>query len=161
MSSPGQDLQLNGYPQGFIDLVINSKNKEKNPLGSLYIPYVKGISEKFKRTGNRCNIRRIFRTKHTLTSSPVKIRPERNQQQTTQCICSIRCGCGRSYTGETGRPLALRSREHRHNLKEGSPEKSKLANIPMKRVIGYVKMTLEFWKLKVTAGIGNTKIRPI
>jgi hypothetical protein len=67
------DLQLSGYPQGFIDSVINSKdsshlNKEEKPLGSLCIPYVKGVSEKFKCIGNRYNIRAIFKTKHTLRS---------------------------------------------------------------------------------------------
>jgi Na+-translocating ferredoxin:NAD+ oxidoreductase RnfC subunit len=39
----------------------------------------------------------------------------------------IPCGCGRSYTGETGRPVAVRLREHRHNLQQGLLEKSKLA----------------------------------
>jgi hypothetical protein len=34
--------------------------------------------------------------------------------------------CGRSYIDETGRPLAVRLREHRHNLKEGLLEKSKV-----------------------------------
>jgi hypothetical protein len=47
------ELQLNGYPQDFIDSVINSRssshlNKEEKPLGSAYIPYVKDFSEKFK-----------------------------------------------------------------------------------------------------------------
>jgi hypothetical protein len=50
------------YPQGFTDLLINSKgssrlNKEEIHLGSVYIPYVMGISEKFKHIGNRYNIR--------------------------------------------------------------------------------------------------------
>jgi hypothetical protein len=45
------DLQLNGYPQGYIDSVINSKgssrlNKEQKSLGSVYIPHVKAASEK-------------------------------------------------------------------------------------------------------------------
>jgi hypothetical protein len=45
-----RDLQLNGYPQGFIKSVINSKGnsrliKEQKPPGSVYIPYVKGVSE--------------------------------------------------------------------------------------------------------------------
>jgi predicted GIY-YIG superfamily endonuclease len=44
-----------------------------------------------------------------------------------QCIYSIPCECGRSYIGETSRPLAVRLREHRHNLQQGLLEKSKLA----------------------------------
>jgi hypothetical protein len=41
--------------------VINSKgssgpNKEEKPLGSVCIPYVMRVSEKFKRTGNQYNI---------------------------------------------------------------------------------------------------------
>ncbi|PNF31038.1 hypothetical protein B7P43_G17855, partial [Cryptotermes secundus] len=118
------DLPLNGYPKGFIDSVINSKGssrpkKEESPLCSVYIPYVKGVSEKFKRIGNRYNIRTIFRTKHTLRNSLMKTRPKRDPQQTAQYVYSIPCECGRSYIGETGRPLAVRLREHRHNLKEG------------------------------------------
>jgi hypothetical protein len=127
-----RDLQLNGYPQGFTDVAINSKgsshpNKEKRPLGSVYIPYVKGVSEKFKRVRNCYNIRTIFRTKRTLRSSLMKTRPEGDPQQTAQCICSVPCECGRSYTGERGRPAAVRLREHRHNLQQGLLEKSKLA----------------------------------
>jgi hypothetical protein len=69
----------------------------------------------------------IFKTKHTLRSSLIKTRWERDLQQTAQCIDSIPCECGRSNIGETGRPLAVRLREHRHSLKEGLLEKSKLA----------------------------------
>jgi hypothetical protein len=89
----------------------------------VYIPYVKGISEKFKRIGNRYNIGTIFKTKHKLRSSLMKTRPERDPQQTARCVYSIPCECGRSYLGETGRPLAVRLREHKHNLKEGLLEK--------------------------------------
>jgi predicted GIY-YIG superfamily endonuclease len=56
----------------------------------------------------------------------MKPRPERDPQQTAQCIYSILCECGRSYTGETGRPLAVRLRKHKHSLKECVLEKSKL-----------------------------------
>jgi predicted GIY-YIG superfamily endonuclease len=44
-----------------------------------------------------------------------------------QCVYSIPCECNRTYIGETGEPLAVRLREHRHNLQQGLPEKSKLA----------------------------------
>jgi hypothetical protein len=61
-----RDLQLSGYSQGFIDSIIRSKGssrqkkKEEKPLGTVYIPYVKGISEKFKHIGNQYNIRTVF-----------------------------------------------------------------------------------------------------
>jgi hypothetical protein len=111
-----RDLQLSGYPQRFIDSVLKSRGscrpeeeERKNPLGLLFIPYVKGISEKFKRIGNRYNIRTVLKTKHTLRSSLMRIRPERSPQQTANCIYSIPCECGRSYIGETGRSLACAS----------------------------------------------------
>jgi hypothetical protein len=57
----------------------------------------------------------------------MKTRPERDLQQMAQCIYSILCECGRSYIVETGRPLAMQLREHRHDHKDGLLEKSKLA----------------------------------
>jgi hypothetical protein len=57
----------------------------------------------------------------------MKTRPESDPQQTAQCVYSIPCECGRSHIGETGRPLAVRLREHRYNLIEGLVEKSRLA----------------------------------
>jgi hypothetical protein len=120
----GSDLQLNVYPQGLTDSVINSKgssrlNKEQKPLGSVYVPYVKGVSEKFKCIWNRYDIRTIFKTKYNLTNALMKTRLERDQQQMAQTIYSIPCECGRSYIGKTGRPLAVQLREHTQNLKEG------------------------------------------
>jgi hypothetical protein len=102
-----RNLQLNGSPQGSIDSVINSKgsshpDKEEKPLGSVYIPNVKGVSEKFRRTGNPYNIGTIFKTKDTLRSSLMKSRPERDPQQMAQCIYNIPRECGRIYTDETG-----------------------------------------------------------
>jgi hypothetical protein len=60
-------------------------------------------------------------------NSRVSFRPEREPQQTARWVCSISCECGRSYVGETGRPLTVRLREHRHPLKDGLLEKFKLA----------------------------------
>jgi hypothetical protein len=54
----------------------------------------------------------------------MKTRPEREPLQTAQSVYSIPCDCGRSYIGETGRPLTVRLREHGHSLKEGLLEKS-------------------------------------
>jgi hypothetical protein len=51
-----------------------------------------------------------------------------------QCNYSTPCECGRSYIGETGRPLAVRFREHIHNLQHGLLEKSKLAQYAYEEV---------------------------
>jgi hypothetical protein len=80
ISNLRRGLRLNGYPQVFTDSVFNSKgscrpNKEEKPLGSVYIRYLKGVSEKLKRIGNRYNIRKVFKTKHTLRGSLMKTRP--------------------------------------------------------------------------------------
>jgi hypothetical protein len=92
----------------------------------VYIPCVRGVSEKFKHIGNLHNIRTIFKTKHTLRSSLKKTRPESDQQQMAQCVHSISLECGRSYIGKTGRPLAVQLHKHRHDLKEGRLEKSNI-----------------------------------
>jgi hypothetical protein len=52
-----RDLQLYVYPQCFINSVVRSmgssrQKKKEKPLGSVYIPYVKGVSKKFKHIGN-------------------------------------------------------------------------------------------------------------
>jgi hypothetical protein len=90
------------------------------------IPYVKDISDKFKRIGNRYT-RTIFKTKHTLRNTLMRTRPMSDPQLTAQCIYNIPCECGRSYVGETGRPLSVRIGEHKFNLKNGLLDKLKLA----------------------------------
>jgi hypothetical protein len=80
LSNLKADLQLNGFPQKLTDAVISStggNNRSRNevkPIGSVVIPYVKGISEKFKRIGNHY-IRTIFKTKHTLRDTLMRTRP--------------------------------------------------------------------------------------
>lgn len=50
-------------------------------------------------------------------------RPDRDVQQTRQCMYGIPCDCGKCYIHETGRPLEVRIKEHKHNVKEGQLEK--------------------------------------
>jgi hypothetical protein len=83
-----------------------SEQREKSS-GLCVIPYVKGVSEKFKWIGNRYNIRTFFTIKNTLRISLLETRKEKDRQQMAQFIHSIPYGCGRNYTGETGRPLAV------------------------------------------------------
>jgi hypothetical protein len=76
--------------------------------------------------------------KHTHRSSLKRTRPKRGLQQMAKCIYSISCECGRSYNGETDRPLAMQFCGHRHNLKEGLQEKFKLAQHAYKEGHGVI-----------------------
>jgi hypothetical protein len=89
--------------------------------GTVIIPYVDDISEKFRRTGNRFNIRTIFKTKHKLRGTLTKTGPVRDDQGTKQCVYNVPCDCGIRYIGETSRPL-----EVQYNLIQRLLEKSKL-----------------------------------
>jgi hypothetical protein len=53
------ELWKNGYPKHFVDTTINKFRKKNCPSTqskeacAVFIPYVKGISDKFKRIGNK------------------------------------------------------------------------------------------------------------
>jgi hypothetical protein len=88
---------------------------------------MKGVSENFKRIRNQYTIRTIFKTKHNRRRSLISTRSESDTQEKAQRAISISCEGGRSYRGETVRPLAVGFCEHEQNLKEGLQEESKLA----------------------------------
>jgi hypothetical protein len=63
------DLVLNEYPQEFTDSIMKPGRRDGASLDRLYhstilIPYIKVISKKFRRNGNRFNVRTIFETKY-------------------------------------------------------------------------------------------------
>jgi hypothetical protein len=78
--------------------------ERRKPLDITFIPYMKGISEKFRHRGNCFNIKIVIETKHMLTGMFMRTGPVRSSHQTANCVYSTLCGCGRNYFGETGRP---------------------------------------------------------
>jgi predicted GIY-YIG superfamily endonuclease len=128
-----QGLATNGYTQHLIDSVLkrtrakSRRETDETRLSAVVIKYVKGISKKFRRVGERYNTKTVFKTRQTLRTFSTRTRPHREVQDMRQCIYSIPCESGRCYIGETGRPLGVRIREHMKNLKQGLMEKSRLA----------------------------------
>ena len=129
------DLLKNGYPQSTIkkckrtrpeNVLDETGDKDKHTFMS--IPYVQGISEKIRRVGRKYNIKTAFKTHNTLRQSLVKTKPKSCQQDTKNCVYSIKCNnCPREYLGETKRPLNVRIKEHKQNTLRGLTDKSKIA----------------------------------
>jgi hypothetical protein len=77
------DLILNEYPQEFVDSIMKPLRSNRHFSDTVYqgmviIPYVKGISKKFRHIGNCFDARTIFKTGLV-----------RDAQQMKQCVCTI------------------------------------------------------------------------
>jgi hypothetical protein len=77
------DLMLNEYPEEFVDSMMKPSRRNRPSLDTIYqgtfiIPHVKGISDKFKRIGNRFNVRNSFKTKRALRGTLMKNGPVRD-----------------------------------------------------------------------------------
>jgi hypothetical protein len=87
-------LMLNEYPQEFVDCIMNASRSNRPSSDTIYqgmviIPYVKGISEKFRCFGNHFNIRTILKTEHRLHGTLTKTGPVRDAQQMKQYACTV------------------------------------------------------------------------
>ncbi|XP_045477888.1 uncharacterized protein LOC123683035 [Harmonia axyridis] len=128
-------LEKNGYPKRILEIARTPRdNTEPRPETqtestetiTTVIPYVKGLSEKLRRIGNRYGVRTAFQTKNTVRANLTKVKPDNENQRTKNCIYEIPCECGRSYIGETKRPLDTRVKEHQKLARLGETEKSRL-----------------------------------
>jgi hypothetical protein len=67
---------LNEYPQEFVDSIVKQLRSncpsDKVYQGTVIIPYIEGISKKFRCTGNCFNVRALFKMKHTLQGTLMK-----------------------------------------------------------------------------------------
>jgi hypothetical protein len=127
-----QYLMLNEYPKEFVDSVMKSSVRNRPSSDTIYqgtviVPNVNGIFEKFRPIWNRFGLRTTFKTEHALRGALMNSGLVRDAQRTQQCVCIIQCDCGRCYIGVTSRPLEVRIKEHKYNLTQGLPQKSTLA----------------------------------
>jgi hypothetical protein len=139
----GHNLMFNEYPQQFADSVMkpsrsNCPSSDTIDQGTVTIPYVMGIFKKFRHTGNRFNVRTIFKNKHTIHGTMMKNGPVRDAQEMKQCVYNIPCDCSRCYNSETSRPLEVYIKKHKYHLTQGLLEKSTLPNMYIKEGTKYI-----------------------
>jgi hypothetical protein len=109
-------LRSKNSPQHFVlndCSSVNARDQVRYPYKIMLKSYFYNFI-RVKATGQR-------KSDHLQDTILVDSKPssERDPQHTAQCIYSFSCECGRSYFGETGRPLAMRLREHKYNLQQG------------------------------------------
>ena len=130
-----ETLKRNGYPKKILqkareprETPIEQQPTDNEPTETItsVIPYVKGLSEKIRRIGNRYKVRTTFKTKDTVRGKLTKVKPDNENQRTKDCVYEIPCECGRTYIGETKRPLKVRIKEHQRLAQLGETDKSRL-----------------------------------
>jgi hypothetical protein len=89
-------MMLIECPQEFITSILKPLRSSNHPSetayqGTVIIPHFKGISEKFKRIGNRFKVKAIFKTKQTLRVTLLETGPITEAKQMKQCVYNIPC----------------------------------------------------------------------
>ena len=111
-------MQLNGYPLHVINKTIkntlqnhNSEHKSKEPL-KMFISYNKSVAEKLKRVASKYAFTTVFtKTKDLRGQLQTK---QKDKMENSGVVYEVDCNnCLKRYTGETGRKLKKRMKEHK------------------------------------------------
>ena len=114
----------NGYPKEMTEKFFHkskakavSQTEKEERKDTLYLPYVRGLSEGVERAVKDLKIRTVFKTTLTLRRCLTKVKTPADAINTKGVVYRIACECGRVYVGETGRTLKQRITEHKRAVK--------------------------------------------
>ena len=116
-------LVSNGYPFSFVKNITKTKKqtatKEPAPeiKSTAVLPYVKGLSEAFRRCLQQQGIRTVFRSDTTLRSHLARPKDTVDPAKQDGVVYKIPCECGKVYIGETGRSMHERIKEHDRDMR--------------------------------------------
>ena len=100
--------QSNNYPKAFIQNAMNpkrtsTKDKQSAPLTTISIPYIKGISERIRRCLSQVDIQVAFRSRTTMRSLLMRVKPEQFPMEYKGVIYKIPChDCDQATLGRQG-----------------------------------------------------------
>ena len=117
-------FESNGYPSRTVTKVLQQSQARQQPtlddVKTLYLPYVKGLSEQIEKAVRDLDIRMVFKSASTLRKQLVHVKTKPNPDKVKGVIYSIPCDCGKVYIGETGRTLKDRLGEHKRAVTNGN-----------------------------------------
>jgi len=111
-----QDRALSKHPP---------KDKKENH-GKVYLPFIKGVTDKIAKILRKNNIDTQFTTCGMIRQMMRSVKDNIDRQQ-LKGVYKIDCSCGKSYIGETGRSLKIRLKEHAADIKNERSRTSALA----------------------------------
>ena len=121
-------LGICGYPKWTVESTreaIQSKEKKKKPpsqkkekyQGQVTIPYVKGTSERLRRTLKQHKIGTSFKPINKISQMIIHPKDPIPKEDTCGVVYEVGCkNCKKTYVGETGRKLCTRIAEHQKDF---------------------------------------------
>ena len=122
-------FRQNGYPKKVIQRALHRPPKPNNPepmneaeesedrtdTKKIFLPYVKGVSERIEKVCRQLNIKTVFKSNGTLRQTLMRVKNRRPEEARRGVVYEVPCrDCNRTYIGETGRSLQERLKEHRY-----------------------------------------------
>ncbi|KAJ8943096.1 hypothetical protein NQ318_009170 [Aromia moschata] len=109
-------LTKNGYKEKYIDRVCRTQRTKV-----CLLPYVSGVTDKLKKILSKKNIGVRFRTvKKIQQVLPSNKNPV--PRLLTKGVYELKCTCGKSYIGQTGRSIQCRIKEHQRHTRLGNTD---------------------------------------
>ena len=125
----------NGYPEPFIKRAMRRRDASQTVQGEAAardqetyaaVPYVPGLSERIAKVLRPHRIKVAHKSKR-LRGHLVNVKDPVEQSKKKGAVYEIKCSCGSSYIGESGRPKQDRLKEHTADIKHGRCDTSATA----------------------------------
>ena len=103
-----------------------TKDKDEDIINKVFLPYIKGTTDRLAKTLKRHKIRVFFTPPNTIRNLVDSLK-DLIEPKAYKGVYSIPCSCDKLYIGETGRSMETIFKEHSTNLRHNRHKNSPLA----------------------------------
>ena len=122
-------LIANGYPESTVRRTFSSaprsrvKDADEDTAKPMFLPYVRGVSEKLEKVCAPLGVKTIFRPQKTLWSIVMRVKQKTPMEKKRNVVYEVPChDCQFTNIGETRRTVKKRITEHKYAVKIGDPK---------------------------------------
>ena len=126
-------FQANGFPKGLVKKTLSrrptlltpppSEPASEDPLKTMCLPYVQGLSEKLERVCTLLGIKAVFKPVRTLRQILIQVKTHIPEERKKGVVYEVPCKkCHQTFIGETKRTIKVRHGEHKQAVKCGDPK---------------------------------------